>query len=75
LVEHAGIVQFEPMGTGTRVQIRLSYNPPAGALGHAIAWLTGSDPKRELDEDLARMKSFVETGITPHDAAERRRIG
>jgi uncharacterized membrane protein len=75
LVEHAGVVQFEPRGTGTRVQIRLSYNPPAGALGHAIAWLTGADPKTELDEDLVRMKSFVETGVTPHDAAERRRTG
>lgn len=72
LVEHAGIVNFEPAGTGTRVHIRLSYNPPAGALGHSIAWLAGADLKQELDEDLIRMKSFVETGITPHDAAGRR---
>jgi uncharacterized membrane protein len=70
-VEHAGIVHFESEGNATRVQIRFSYNPPAGALGHSIAGLIGVDPKRAFDEDLLRMKSFVETGIRPHDAAGR----
>ena len=31
----------------------------------------GADPKKEMDEDLMRMKSFIETGQTPHDAASR----
>jgi hypothetical protein len=31
VVAHAGLVQFEPAGDGrTRVQIRMSYNPPGG---------------------------------------------
>jgi uncharacterized membrane protein len=68
-VEHAGIVRFQPAGTGTRVSVRLTYAPPAGELGHAVATLLGSDPKRDLDADLMRMKSFVETGNVPHDAA------
>lgn len=71
VVEHSGIVRFEPSDTGTRVSVRLSYNPPAGALGHGVAVLLGSDPKREMDDDLMRMKSFIETGILPHDAAQR----
>jgi uncharacterized membrane protein len=72
-VEHAGLVRFEP-GTdgGTRVLITMSYTPPAGALGHAVAKLFGSDPKSELDEDLLRLKVFLETGKRPHDAAAAR---
>jgi uncharacterized membrane protein len=72
-VAHAGIVRFEPTpDAGTRVHIRLSYNPPGGAVGAAVAWLTGADPKTQLDEDLVRMKTFIETGRPPRDAAEPR---
>jgi uncharacterized membrane protein len=72
-VANAGIVRFDAIGDGsrTRVQVRLSYNPPAGAAGHTAAALFGSDPKREIDEDLARMKTFIETGTPPHDAAQK----
>ncbi|MCI0458181.1 MAG: SRPBCC family protein [Gemmataceae bacterium] len=72
-VAHAGVVHFQPNSDGsTRVHIRLSYVPPAGVLGHAVAALFGADPKREMDDDLLRMKSFLETGIAPHDAAAGR---
>jgi uncharacterized membrane protein len=69
-VEHSGTVRFaaEPQG-GTRVDIQFEYMPPAGALGHAIARLFGTDPKRELDDDMMRMKTMLETGHPPHDAA------
>jgi uncharacterized membrane protein len=63
LVANAGIIRFEPTpGGGTRVDIKLSYNPPAGALGHAVALLFGADPKSEMDEDLVRFKSLIEEG-------------
>ncbi|MGH9881853.1 MAG: SRPBCC family protein [Pyrinomonadaceae bacterium] len=72
-VESAGIVHFGRNEDGTTsVQVKLSYNPPAGAIGHAIAALFGSDPKTEMDADLMRMKSLIETGMQPHDAAERK---
>jgi hypothetical protein len=29
----------------------------------------GSDPKTQLDEDLLRLKTFLETGKAAHDAA------
>ena len=70
-VAHAGIVQFEPEGDdGTRLQIRFSYNPPGGAIGHATAVMLGGDPKSNMDEDLARMKTLIETGNPPRDAAQ-----
>ena len=68
-VEHAGLLRFEPTEGGTRVLVTMSYTPPAGALGHAVARLFGADPKSELKADLLRMKVFLETGRRAHDAA------
>lgn len=71
-VAHAGIVRFDPERDGrARVQIRMSYNPPAGWLGHGLAAAFGVDPKSSMDADLARMKTMIETGRAPHDAAQR----
>lgn len=70
VVQHAGIVRFEPRGPQTRIQVSLSYNPPAGALGHVVASLFGADPKAELDEDMVRMKTMLETGKVPRDAVQ-----
>ena len=70
LIAHAGLVRFDPVDSNrTRIQIRLSYNPPGGALAHGVLSLFGADPKRRLDEDLVRMKTALETGRRPHDAA------
>jgi uncharacterized membrane protein len=70
MVAHAGLVRFEPDGEwGTRIQVRLSYNPPGGWIGHKLASAFGADPKRSLDEDLARMKTLIETGRPARDAA------
>lgn len=70
-VDHHGRVRFEPADSGTRVTVDMSYSPPAGAVGQAFASLFNGSPKRQLDEDLMRMKQFIETGIQPHDAARR----
>ncbi len=63
-VEHAGIIHFEPAhgGRATRLDIRMTYTPPAGALGHVFARLLGADPKKQMDDDLLRFKSLLETG-------------
>lgn len=71
-IPQSGSIQFEPERGGTRVTVRMSYTPPAGALGHGLATLLGSDPKTQMDDDLARMKAFVERGVIPHDAARPR---
>jgi uncharacterized membrane protein len=71
-IEQAGVIHFNAVSdSDTVVDIRMSYNPPAGAIGHLAAVLLGSDPKSEMDEDLMRMKSFIETGRAPHDAARK----
>jgi uncharacterized membrane protein len=63
MVGHAGSIRFESTPDGrTRISIRMSYNPPAGALGHAFAKLLGTDPKHQMDEDLIRFKSLMEQG-------------
>ena len=70
IVQHAGIIRFlsNPDGS-TTVNIRLTYNPAVGGVGHIVASLFGADPKSQMDEDLVRMKSFIETGKVPSDAA------
>jgi len=73
-VAHAGMVSFDPVaGGGTRLHVRLSYTPPAGWLGHEIATVFGVDPKSSLDADMVRMKTLIETGRVPHDAAQSSR--
>jgi len=74
VVQHAGIIRFHANHDGsTTVNIKMSYNPPAGAIGYTIASLLGWDPKTMMDEDLARMKTMIETGKRPRDAAKRTR--
>lgn len=71
VVDNSGRILFEDVGDNTtRVDIRLSYSPPAGAIGHTVADLLGFDPKAKMDRDLARMKTLIETGRPPHDAAQ-----
>jgi uncharacterized membrane protein/CBS domain-containing protein len=63
IVANAGIIRFEALADNrTRVTIQLSYNPPAGAIGHAVAMLFGADPKSQMDADLVRLKSLFEYG-------------
>jgi uncharacterized membrane protein len=70
-VRHSGRIQFHPENGGTGIEITMRYRPPAGALGHGLARLFGVDPRTELDEDLLRLKTFLETGRRPHDNAAR----
>jgi uncharacterized membrane protein len=67
-VAHAGTVYFTPNNNGgTQVQVQMSYNPPAGAIGHTVAALLGEDPKQKMDEDLMRFKTLLEEGKTTAD--------
>jgi uncharacterized membrane protein len=69
-VNHAGAVRFDDCGDGTtRVTVHLTYQPAGGLLGQSVATLFHEDPKTQMDEDLLRMKSFVETGTRARDAS------
>jgi uncharacterized membrane protein len=73
VIEHAGVIRFTPTADGaTAIDIKMSYNPPAGAVGHAVATILGRDPKHQMDDDLARLKTTIETGVPPRDARARR---
>ena len=64
IVQNAGIVRFDAEDGATRVHVRMSYTPPGGAIGHAVALLFGADPKHAMDDDLGRFKSLIEIGKT-----------
>ncbi|HKH90537.1 MAG TPA: SRPBCC family protein [Gemmatimonadaceae bacterium] len=71
-VAHAGTIQLARTDADdTRLDVTISYNPIAGAAGHAIATLFRRDPKHQLEDDLARLKTTIETGRPPQDAAVR----
>jgi uncharacterized membrane protein len=67
VVQHAGSVRFEEADGSTRLSVKMSYNAAVG-FAHAITSLFGSDPKQQMDDDFARMKTFIEHSVTPHDA-------
>lgn len=71
LIAHSGQLRLDPDGDGsTRVAVQLTYNPIAGGVGHSVARLFRADPKNKLHGDLQRLKSFLETGKYPRDAAQ-----
>jgi uncharacterized membrane protein len=64
-VHSAGFVRFDENRDGsTRVTVQMSYVPPVGVLGHAVAQLLGVDPRQAMHEDLVRLKSLLEEGKT-----------
>jgi uncharacterized membrane protein len=70
-VANSGMVRFRPGRDGaTEIDIHLSYNPPAGAIGHSIASLSGRNPKQALEDDLLRLKSLLEEGKTSTAAGQ-----
>jgi uncharacterized membrane protein len=66
-VETNGLVAFHaaPGARGTEVRVKLSYRPPAGAIGRGVAWIFGDDPEWLVTEDLRRFKQYMETGEIP----------
>jgi len=63
-IDNEGSVRFEraPGGRGTLVRVNLRYDPPAGALGKAIATLMNTEPGQQVSDDLRRFKQLLETG-------------
>jgi uncharacterized membrane protein len=59
-VANSGVVRFEDKGNGlTGVEISLSYDPPAGKLGEAVAALF-SDPQRKVERAAHEFKTVME---------------
>lgn len=65
-LRNAGSVRFEPLSEGsTRVKVSIELHPLGGGAAIAVAKLFGTDPQRELEEDLARFKDFAERELSP----------
>ncbi len=70
-VMNQGSVRFLPApgDRGTEVRVELHYDPPAGALGRAVAKLFGREPGQQIEGDLRRFKQVMETGEVLHSDA------
>lgn len=70
-VANAGTLRFEagPEGHGTTLRVDFRYTPPAGKAGALIARLFGEEPALQMDDDLQRFKTLLETGEVD-DAAQ-----
>jgi len=67
-VRSAGFVRFDKNRDGsTRVTVQMTYIPPAGVAGHAVAQLFGVDPRQAMHDDLIRLKTLLEEGKTSTD--------
>lgn len=60
-VATAGSVHFDETEHGTRLRVKLQYDPPAGKLGAMFARLFGEDPQHSVREDLHRFKRLLES--------------
>jgi uncharacterized membrane protein len=63
-VDNEGSVEFlaAPGAIYTEMRVRISYRPPAGSLGKAVAALFGKDPNGQVEDDLQKFKEAVEAG-------------
>jgi uncharacterized membrane protein len=64
-VSTAGSVNFRETPRGCEVRVNLQYQPPAGKIGAAFAWLFGREPSIQIRDDLRRFKQLIETGEIP----------
>jgi uncharacterized membrane protein len=71
-VSHAGSVHFTPVRDGNRTEVRvvLSYEPPAGKVGAAVAKLLGEEPAKQVEDDLRRFKQVVEAAEIPGNSRQ-----
>jgi uncharacterized membrane protein len=65
-VVSAGSVNFDEVpGQGTRVTVRLQYDPPGGKIGAYVAWLMRQEPSQQIRKDLDDWKRRSETRDIP----------
>jgi uncharacterized membrane protein len=67
----SGIVRFQPIAAdATRIDVRMSYTPPADEGGDDVAAALGLDPRQAIDEDLGKLKFLLENRTPAHDRAK-----
>ena len=58
-----------PPGRGTIMQLVMTYDPPAGAMGKLVAKLFQREPEIQARRDLRRFKQLLETGEVTTNAS------
>lgn len=66
-IEVDGSVTFQSAtgNRGTLIEAQIEYRVPAGRVGAGFAKLLGKDPSFLMEQDLRRLKAFLETGEIP----------
>ena len=63
-IPNSGVVEFRPTtNRGTEVKVTMIYEAPGGKIGEWAAWLFGEEPSLQIEQDLRRFKSLMETGL------------
>lgn len=60
LIEQRGGWSFAPAGPGTRVTLRIAYQPPGAGLGNLLASRADTLVRRRLEQALAAMRERLE---------------
>lgn len=70
-VPNEGTVRFRDLGNGqkTEVKVSLTYHPPGGAIGAAVAKLLGEEPSQQVGDDLRRLKKELEGNSAVHGSS------
>jgi uncharacterized membrane protein len=63
MLDNAGVIRFSREGTGTRIDFRFCYSPPAGRAGRVMAEFFGADPRTRVNQDLGRLKTLLESTV------------
>lgn len=70
IARNSGVITFRPNSHGgTQVDIRISYRPPLGEIGHAALSVAGADPRSMMHLDLVQLKALIEEGKTRKQGA------
>jgi uncharacterized membrane protein len=72
VLENAGVVRLAREGGGTRIDFRFCYSPPTGRAGRAMGEFFGADPRTRVNEDLARLKTLLESTVRSDTHGEER---
>jgi uncharacterized membrane protein len=68
IVDSEGVITLQPYAGGTRATVRMAWRAPAGAVGVGVMALTGTHAESALEDDLRRMKEFIEHGQQPRES-------
>jgi uncharacterized membrane protein len=72
VLENAGVIRLAREAGGTRIDFRFCYSPPADPAGREMGEFFGADPRTRVNEDLARLKTLLESTVRSDSHGEER---